>query len=89
MSVSFALACEPCKQGRHGDCIRTVECSCYSYSVEHHFGLPPPPGSASWGEVYKEALLACLREPSDLYEHDAEKDLGDGGLGSGRWLEGD
>lgn len=78
MSVSFALVCEPCKQGRHGDCICTVECSCYSYG-EAHMGLEPHHGPGCVARMYADAGI-------DL-EHDLEKDLGDGGLGSGKWLE--
>lgn len=66
--------CSACRDGRHGGCVGTIECVCYAYGEAH----------ANPVRVLEHVGRSAY---SDLDEHDFEKDLGDGGLGSGRWLE--
>ena len=73
-----SLWCDACAEGRHADCVRLWECTCWAYGDEHNVSELSH-GSGCIARMYADAGI-------DL-DADLEKDFGDGGLGSGDWME--
>ena len=80
------IDCGPCKDGRHGDCIKVNECLCYSYAEVHADWADDSPALQlkQDGDTARVRILSPFGGVRHLPAYD--EDDTDGGLGSGRWL---